>query len=99
MRYLLTTGNSKFKGNQMNYQIIYETNPKSEDIQILNDGITEQANLKSRRVMEKIGLHHSEADDFNHPKLEEDSPLKRHVLYRITRDNYQANQIAKRRKL
>jgi RimJ/RimL family protein N-acetyltransferase len=51
------------------------------------------ANIKSRRVMQKIGLHHSETDDFNHPKLEENSPLKRHVLYRITRDNYRANQI------
>lgn len=47
------------------------------------------ANIKSRHVMEKIGLHHSETDDFNHPTLDEDSPLKRHVLYRITRDNYQ----------
>jgi RimJ/RimL family protein N-acetyltransferase len=49
------------------------------------------ANTKSRRVMEKIGLHHSEADHFDHPKLEENSPLKRHILYRITRDNYQKN--------
>lgn len=32
----------------MNYQIIYETNPKSEDIQILNDGIMEQAKQKKR---------------------------------------------------
>jgi RimJ/RimL family protein N-acetyltransferase len=43
------------------------------------------ANLKSRRVMEKIGLHHSEKDDFDHPELEEKSPLRRHVLYRLTR--------------
>lgn len=49
-------------------------------------------NIKSRRVIEKLGLHHSETDDFNHPKLEENSPLKRHALYRITRDDYQANQ-------
>ncbi|OGT38692.1 MAG: hypothetical protein A3F11_03625 [Gammaproteobacteria bacterium RIFCSPHIGHO2_12_FULL_37_14] len=55
------------------------------------------ANIKSRHVMEKIGLHHSEIDDFNHPKLEENSPLKRHVLYRITRDNYQTNQIIDKR--
>lgn len=56
------------------------------------------ANSKSRRIMEKIRLHHSEADDFDHPKLEKSSPLKRHVLYRITRDNYQANQMIERRK-
>lgn len=45
-------------------------------------------NTKSRRVMEKIGLHHADADDFDHPKLAEDSPLKRHVLYRLTREEY-----------
>ena len=30
----------------MNYQINYEANPRSEDIQILNDGIFEQAKQK-----------------------------------------------------
>ncbi len=30
----------------MNYQISYETNPTSEDIQVLNDGIMEQAKQK-----------------------------------------------------
>lgn len=46
------------------------------------------ANIKSRHVMEKIGLHHSEADDFDHPKLDESSRLRRHVLYRLTRNEY-----------
>jgi RimJ/RimL family protein N-acetyltransferase len=46
------------------------------------------ANTKSRRVMEKIGLQHSEADDFDHPKLEENSSLSKHVLYRLTRNEY-----------
>ena len=46
MRYLLTTDNSKCEGNQMNYQITYEKNPKSEDIQVLNDGIMKQAKQK-----------------------------------------------------
>jgi RimJ/RimL family protein N-acetyltransferase len=58
---------------------------------------TVPANTKSRHVMEKIGLHHSEADDFDHPKLEENSPLKRHVLYRLMRDNYRANQTTDKR--
>lgn len=58
---------------------------------------TVPANTKSRRVMEKIGLNHFEADDFDHPKLEENSPLKRHVLYRLTRNDYQANQITDKR--
>lgn len=41
------------------------------------------ANTASRRVMEKIGLHHDAADDFDHPNLAADSPLRRHVLYRL----------------
>ena len=52
---------------------------------------TVAANTKSRRAMEKIGLHHSEADDFDHPKIAKNSPLRRHVLYRLTSDNYQYN--------
>lgn len=48
-------------------------------------------NFKSRRVMEKIGLHYSEKDDFDHPELEEKSPLRRHVLYRLTRNDYLTN--------
>jgi RimJ/RimL family protein N-acetyltransferase len=42
-------------------------------------------NLPSRRVMEKIGMHHDPADDFDHPRLEPGHWLERHVLYRITR--------------
>jgi RimJ/RimL family protein N-acetyltransferase len=45
-------------------------------------------NRASRRVMEKIGLHHNSQDDFEHPKLAKDSPLSRHVLYRLTKDEY-----------
>ena len=46
-------------------------------------------NTPSRRVMEKIGLHYDPQDDFDHPTLDKNSPLKRHVLYRKTKDNYQ----------
>lgn len=49
---------------------------------------TAAINFKSRRVMEKIGLHHDAADDFNHPALDETSPLKKHVLYRLERMKY-----------
>ncbi len=41
-------------------------------------------NMRSRHVMEKIGMTHNPKDDFNHPKLSEGHPLRRHVLYRIT---------------
>ena len=40
-------------------------------------------NLSSRRVMEKLGMTHDPADDFDHPRLPDGHPLKRHVLYRI----------------
>jgi RimJ/RimL family protein N-acetyltransferase len=45
-------------------------------------------NIASRRVMEKIGLHHDVKDDFYHPKLSRDHPLCRHVLYRISKLGY-----------
>ncbi len=40
-------------------------------------------NKRSRRVMEKIGMKHNPADDFDHPGLPEGHPLQRHVLYRL----------------
>jgi RimJ/RimL family protein N-acetyltransferase len=45
---------------------------------------TVPGNLRSRRVMEKIGMSHSPSDDFDHPLLPEGHPLRRHVLYRAT---------------
>jgi len=44
---------------------------------------TVPGNLRSRRVMERIGMVHNPADDFDHPRLPERHPLRRHVLYRI----------------
>jgi 3-dehydroquinate dehydratase/shikimate dehydrogenase len=43
---------------------------------------TTMNNLKSRRVMEKIGMTYDPKDDFDHPKLAENHPLRKHVLYR-----------------
>ncbi|AHE67604.1 GNAT family N-acetyltransferase [Legionella oakridgensis] len=45
-------------------------------------------NMASRKVMEKIGMHHDPNDDFDHPKLDKNSPLRRHVLYRLTKADY-----------
>ena len=39
-------------------------------------------NLRSRRVMERLGMTHDPAEDFDHPLLDERDPLRRHVLYR-----------------
>ena len=40
-------------------------------------------NQRSRHVMEKIGMHHEQKSDFDHPNVPEGHALKRHVLYRI----------------
>ena len=39
-------------------------------------------NLRSRRVMEKLGMTYNPHDDFHHPRLKEGHPLRPHVLYR-----------------
>ena len=44
--------------------------------------LTVPENLRSRRVMERLGMTRSPEDDFDHPRLPE-GPLKRHVLYRL----------------
>jgi RimJ/RimL family protein N-acetyltransferase len=44
---------------------------------------TTAGNTRSRRVMERIGMHHNPSDDFDHPGLPHRHPLRRHVLYRI----------------
>lgn len=41
-------------------------------------------NVASRAVMERLGMTHDPADDFEHPKLPEGHPFRRHVLYRAT---------------
>ncbi len=43
---------------------------------------TAVGNRPSQRVMQRIGMVRDRAGDFDHPKLEEGHPLRRHVLYR-----------------
>jgi RimJ/RimL family protein N-acetyltransferase len=45
---------------------------------------TTAGNVRSRRVMEKLGLTHRPADDFDHPGVPPEWSGRRHVLYRIT---------------
>jgi RimJ/RimL family protein N-acetyltransferase len=47
--------------------------------------ITVPANLRSRRVMEKLGMTHDAIGEFDHPLLPKGHRLRRHVLYRIAR--------------
>lgn len=44
---------------------------------------TSTTNLRSSHVMERIGMTHDPADDFDHPRLPPGHRLQRHVLYRL----------------
>ena len=57
--------------------------------------ITVPANARSRRVMERIGMTRDPADDFDHPRVPDGSPMKRHVLYRIDREQWQRTAAAR----
>ena len=48
---------------------------------------TSLINRPSRAVMERIGMRDS-GEDFDHPALPEGSDLRRHCLYRITREQW-----------
>jgi RimJ/RimL family protein N-acetyltransferase len=46
---------------------------------------TVPANLRSRGVMERLGISHDAREDFDHSLLAEGHLLRRHVLYRLRR--------------
>jgi RimJ/RimL family protein N-acetyltransferase len=45
--------------------------------------MTSALNLRSQRVMERLGMTRDPGDDFDHPKVPAGNRLQRHVLYRI----------------
>ncbi len=51
---------------------------------------TVPGNVRSRRVMERLGMRHSPDEEFEHPRLPPGHPLRRHVLYRLSRDAHRA---------
>jgi ribosomal-protein-alanine N-acetyltransferase len=44
---------------------------------------TSAINVRSWRVMERLGMHRDVSGDFEHPNLPEGHPVRPHVLYRI----------------
>lgn len=50
---------------------------------------TVPANERSIRVMERLGMTRDPDEDFDHPRVPEGSPLRRHVLYRIHREDWE----------
>jgi RimJ/RimL family protein N-acetyltransferase len=49
-------------------------------------------NRRSRAVMERLGMRRAAEEDFEHPRLSEGHPLRRHVLYRLTRADWEARR-------
>lgn len=45
-------------------------------------------NVRSIQIMKKIGLKRDVHSDFSHPKLSLDHKLSKHILYRITKEEY-----------
>ncbi|HEV7809477.1 MAG TPA: GNAT family N-acetyltransferase [Candidatus Limnocylindrales bacterium] len=56
--------------------------------------VTTVGNRRSRAVMTRIGMIRDEADDFDHPNLPVGHPLRPHVMYRLSREDWE--QIARR---
>jgi RimJ/RimL family protein N-acetyltransferase len=53
--------------------------------------MTVPVNLPSQRVMTKLGMTRDPADDFDHPNLP-DWEHRRHVLYRLRRDDWRRSR-------
>lgn len=47
--------------------------------------MTNIANVRSWRLMERLGMTRDHASDFDHPAVAEGDPLRPHILYRIKR--------------
>lgn len=49
---------------------------------------TAALNVRSQRVMARLGMVRNTKDDFDHPLLSADDPLRPHVLYRLARADW-----------
>jgi RimJ/RimL family protein N-acetyltransferase len=49
---------------------------------------TVPANVRSQAVMKRIGMRRDAADDFDHPNIPEGHPMRRHVLFRLRREQW-----------
>ena len=48
------------------------------------------ANERSQGVMERLGMTRAPELDFDHPRFLDDDRLRRHVVYRLTREDWEA---------
>jgi RimJ/RimL family protein N-acetyltransferase len=49
-------------------------------------------NVRSRAVMERLGMTHDPSDDFDHPRFLDDDRMRRHVLYRLSQEGWGRGQ-------
>lgn len=54
--------------------------------------MTAVLNVRSQRVMQRIGMHRDAADDFEHPLVAERHPLRAHVLYRLSAQEWRGSR-------
>jgi RimJ/RimL family protein N-acetyltransferase len=55
--------------------------------------MTSVRNVRSRRVMERLGMARDPGDDFEHPSIAVDA-LRAHVLYRLTAGDWRCHKAA-----
>ena len=51
-------------------------------------------NTPSIRVMQKIGMRRDHDADFDHPKVEEGHPVRPHLVYRMTKEDWENHVIS-----
>lgn len=51
---------------------------------------TAVTNVRSQGVMARLGMVRDPADDFDHPRVPVGSPLRAHVVYRLSRERWAA---------
>lgn len=54
--------------------------------------MTAVLNTRSQAVMGRLGMSHDPADDFDHPRVPAGHPLRPHVLYRLSIDQWRGPQ-------
>jgi ribosomal-protein-alanine N-acetyltransferase len=58
---------------------------------------TSHGNTRSRRVMERLGMHRDPVDDFDNPNVPIGDPIRPHVLYRLDRARWRRDPASTRR--
>ena len=53
---------------------------------------TSRINWRSEKVMQRLGMFRDASGDFDHPLIEDGHPLKPHVLYRLSKDQFREQE-------